>query len=238
MIDVGFFLPLYKDEVRTPMINLAMRLISTLKAAGVESDSIWLVRRNGDFEFPLEFGYLPGLLQETFTNPERFSNSLPEKWKRLDAAQYLAFFGQVEEALREYEDLMRLEDAPFLLYEGAILKFKYGDLDAGIKYLRGAAIKDRDYSRGFLLQALYFWRKGELAATESILRAGRDLFPDDEMMSIGLARVLTEQALSEREADPLGAKSRVDEALSLAIPEEIRKEITHVWGRGVPPGEK
>ncbi len=233
VVDAGFFLPLYKDEVRTPMVPLVMKLVATLHDASVRWDSARIIDRNLDPGYPLEFGYVPELLREVLSDPDRFRSDLPERWALLDRAQYFSFFGQREEAVREYEVLAGMECPAAVPYQAAVLAFREeGSFRDGIRHLVEAARKDRAYLRGFLVQGAAFWDRGELAAAETILREGRKLFPENEMIRIGLARNLAEQAVNVREADPAAADRMIREALSLRVPEDVRAEILEGWGGG------
>ncbi len=230
VVDPGFFLALYKDEVRTPMIGLVMKWVKTLRAAGVDPPRAWIVDRNRELDFPLEFGYLPGLVREALDNLAAFRDALPETWERLDRAQYLAFFAQTDEALREYAAVARASGLPAASYQAAQLSFRHRDIDAGVAYLEAAGRKDPDYARGFLVQGFNLGSKGELGAAEKVLRAGRRLFPGNEMISIAFARVLGEEAWHLRNDRAVSGKL-LDEALSLPVPEAVRDEIRAPWGK-------
>lgn len=231
VVDAGFFIPLYKDEVRTPMVPLVMKLVATLRNASVRWDSARIINRNSDPNFPLEFGYISELLREVLSDPEAFRDEIPERWALLDRAQYLAFFGQEEEAMREYGTLVGMGSPAAVRYQAATLAFRgEGNFRDGIRYLEEAAKKDKAYSRGFLVQGTVFWDRGDLPAAEQILRAGLKIFPGDERMKIGLARNLAEQAVSVRKEDPVSAERMIREALSLPVPEEVRGEILDGWG--------
>ncbi len=231
VVDAGFFLPLYKDEVRTPMVRLVMKLVATLRTASIRWNSAWIVNRNSDRKFTLEFGYLTDLLREVLSDPDSFRDRIPERWERLDRAQSLAFFSQNEEAAREYRRLCEKGCPAAVRYQAAMLSFREeGDFREGIRHLEEAAKQDKAYSRGFLVQGAFFWNRGDLPAAEQVLRAGRKLFPDDALMTVGFARNLAEQAVNARQADPVTANRMIRESLSLPIPEEVRREILDGWG--------
>ena len=234
VIDTAFFLSLYKDEVRTAMIPLVVKLYAMLRRGGIAPASVWIVSRNREMAFPLEFGYLPVLLREMFVSPGLFQEELPPVWRRMQSAQYLAFFGQTEEALGELKDLLRPGTAPYAHYQAAVLMFREGQVAEGVRNLREAASVDPDYGRGFLVQAGAFWAKREVGIAEFILKEGFSMFPREPSLAIGLARALAEQAIAEREAAPDRSMARIREAIALPIPEEIRKEILHAFGAAPP----
>ncbi|MGE5246783.1 MAG: tetratricopeptide repeat protein [Verrucomicrobiota bacterium] len=236
VVDAGFFLPLYKDEVRTPMVPLVMKLVATLASASIRWDRAKIISRNRDREFPLEFGYVPQLLREVLSDPESFRDRLPERWDVLDRAQQMAFFGQAEEAEALYGKLTGFPGLAAARYQAAQLSFKSGaDFREGLRRLAAAAEEDAAYSRGFLVQGAAFWERGNLPAAVWILRQGRALFPEDAMMAVGLARNLAEQAVNARREDPAGAERMIREALSLKVPEQVRAEIIEGWGAGPFP---
>lgn len=225
VVDTGFFVALDKDEVRTPTVPTVLRVYRTLRDAGIATDEVRIVNRNGDAGFPLEFGYLPRLLSELFEDPSAFKDRIPEKWERIDAARFQAFFLQREEALGEMEPLLRRDDVPAALYMAADLLIQDGDLERGLPYLERAARADRDFARGFVVQAFELRRKGALDAAERVLRAGRDLFPDHQAIAVLLADVLSELAARLRGESPDTAMRLIDEALSMPIPDDMRARI-------------
>lgn len=236
LIDADFFIPLYLDEVRTPMIPLVMKIYAALRRGGVRPRSVTIVSRTGEMMFPLDFGYLPALLREVFLAPESFRDDLPRKWKRVEEAQFLAFFGQREEALGKIETDLRPGEEPYAHYIAAVLRFQGEDFEGGVKEL-GEAAADPEYRRGYLVQAGALWRGGELGAAERILRAGVSRFPSEMVLNAGLARLLFEQAVAVREEDAGKARTLVEEALSLPVPPEVREEIRAAWSSEVakPP---
>lgn len=228
-IDSGFFPPLYKDEVRTPMVSLVLKLYATLLRARVSPVRAWIVDGTMRRDFPLEFGYIPDLLADVFSDPDRFRDELPEKWRRLEAAQKLAFFGQMEEALTELDSLAREGGGPSCHYQAATIRLREGDVEGGIRSLSKAAKGNPPYVRGFLFQAGVFWNGGELGTAEVILRAGRELFPEDDRFATGIARLLVQRAVHVKEADPEAARKLFEEAVSLPSPPGVREEIVKIW---------
>ncbi|RJP19612.1 MAG: tetratricopeptide repeat protein [Deltaproteobacteria bacterium] len=237
VIDTAFLLSLYKDEVRTPMVPLVVKLYATIRRSEIAPISVWIVSRNREVAFPLEFGYLPVLVREIFSNPRNFREELPAIWRRVQSAQRLAFFGQRDEALDELKELLLPETAPYAYYQSAVLRFREARIEEGVRDLRAAASIDPDYGRGFLLHAGAFWAKGEVGIAEFILREGFSMFPGETSIAIGLARALAEQAIGERDEAPDRSMMRIREAVGLPIPEELRKEILHAFGGApVDPG--
>lgn len=229
VVDAGFFVSLYKDEVRTPMVRLAIKLYATLREAGIDPAAVRIVNRNRELDFPLEFGYLPRLLREIFSAPDSFGEDLPPHWARLDHAQYMTVFGQPDEAVEELGALSAGGGAPYALYQVAVVAFRQGEVEAGIERLREAAREDPDYARGFLVQAARYWQREETEAAEAILRAGREIFPGDERIATGIARLLVERAYRGNPEDPEASRKLFEEAVSLPIPAEVRKEIVAIW---------
>lgn len=230
VIDTAFLLSLYKDEVRTPMVPLVVKLYATIRRADIAPISVWIVSRNREVSFPLEFGYLPVLVREIFSTPRNFREELPETWRRVQSAQQLVFFGQTDEALEALKELLFPETAPYAYYQSAVLQFREARIEEGVRNLRAGSSIDSDYGRGFLLQAGAFWAKGEVGIAEFILREGFSMFPGETSLAVGLARSLAEQAIGERDEAPDRSMMRIREAIGLPIPDELRKEILHAYG--------
>jgi len=62
---------------------------------------------------------------------------------------------------------------------------------------------DADYARGFLLRAADFSRRGDLETAEKVLRAGLAISLTNELLIVGVARILSDRALRLREASPV-----------------------------------
>lgn len=109
VIDTAFLPAVYRNEVKTPMVDLAWKLVLTLEDRGVASAASTVIfDAAGRSDFPLEFGYLAALLKEMLSSPGDFAVSLPEKWKVLKAADGAYFFSQYGESLSLYREYLQI----------------------------------------------------------------------------------------------------------------------------------
>lgn len=237
VVDTGFFLPLYKDEIRTPMIPLVMRLAATLHQAGVTPAEVRIVDRKEAQDFPLEFGFLAGLLRDLFASPESFRENVPRSWSLLSEARHDVTLFQPEAAAERLEKILADPDPdPGIRYLAASLRFRNGDTGGGLEYLEKAVRADAGFARGYSEHAMRLWKDGRADEAETVLRAGRRVLPGDGRLAIHLALLLAERAASSKETDPALFRKLRSEALSLPIPEEVRAEIVGRTGDGTDSG--
>lgn len=201
VIDTAFLPVLYRNEVKTPMVDLAWKLVLTLRERKIRADAVVLFDAAGRPDFPLEYGFLAHLLREMISAPDAFAEGPPEKWRTLKAADAAYFFSQYAEGMELYR--MYLGKNPSdasACYKIAAMASRDLDVDLVLHWLNRAAAADPFYRRAFAELAGYFFRKEMFDASERILQSGLSGFPNDPVISTNLAVLYISRGEAAREA--------------------------------------
>ncbi len=209
VIDTAFLPAVYRNEVKMPMVDLAWKLVLTLKDRGMASaGSVVIFDATGRSDFPLEFGYLAALIKEMVSSPGDFAASLPGKWKILKSADGAYFFSQYAEGMSLYREYLRLApgDAS-VCYRIAASAIRDLDVDMALHWLGKAVEADPVYKRAFAGVAEYLDRKELHDAAERVLLAGLAKFPKDLALSTNLSALYLSRGEAARKAgDTEGAR--------------------------------
>lgn len=239
VLDLSFLTAMYKDEVRTPFVDLPRKFIATIEDRGLDPSRLrlWVADRG---RVPLAHGYLPKLVSEIARNPGAFRGEIPRKWRELRQGEYLAFFSAYEEAVPHLQMYLEEEpEDPSVLFLLAQLHFVDREIERGLRFLRRAFKADAYYIRGYPEAALQFFRKGELESAERVLRAGLLQEPSTPELKQGLAYVLLEQAKKLLPGDPPGAEARFAEIGAIGLGDDFLRQIRAQWEKEkAAPGEK
>ncbi|HYN74368.1 MAG TPA: tetratricopeptide repeat protein [Candidatus Methanoperedens sp.] len=194
ILDLSFFLAIYRDEVRTPFVELPRKFLATLDDRKVDVSRVrgWMVGRD---VVPLEHGYLAKLVGEMLQSPALFRAGLPAKWDALHQGEYLALFAENEEALPHFEEYLKHEpEDGSVLAKLARNSFVDREVERGMQYLARAFKADPYYIRGYPEAADYFLREGEPETAERLLRTAILFAPDDRELKGDLDRLLEQRA--------------------------------------------
>jgi tetratricopeptide (TPR) repeat protein len=187
-IDTFFLMGIYRSEASMPMVDLAGKLIATLRSRKVDASSVVLLDATSRAGFPLEHADLAMLLREMVVSPKDFDGTLPDKWRMRKRADLLHFFLQTEEASDLYRKWLAIEprDAS-ASYRLALLAAWDLDVDRSLHWMDKAASADTAFRRGYLGIARVFEEKRRAEAAERILWSGLAKFPKDALLSTALA---------------------------------------------------
>ncbi len=237
ILDLAFLVAMYKDEVRTPFVDLPRKFMATLEDRKVDPSRLrlWIADRAG---IPLAWGYLPRLAEEVARNPSAFRGEIPAKWNALRHGEYLAFFGAHEEAAARFEEYLKdAPEDPAVLFRLAQLGFLDREIERGLGFLRRACKADAYYVRGYAESALRFFRRAEFEDAERIVRAGLLIEPSSLELKEGLAHALLGQAKVLLSGDAALAEARFSEIAALGLPEDVLAEIRRQWSeaKSAPP---
>ena len=205
-LDTSFLSAVYRNEVKTPMVDLAWKLVLTLRDRRVFANRAVLFDAVGRADFPLEQGYLMILAREMLSDPGRFSDTLPEKWRMLKAAESAYFFAQYADGMALYRRY--LEAAPgdaSACYKIAMMAIRDLDVDMSLQWVNKAVEADPLYKRAYSEIGGYLFRKDLLDAAERVLLAGLNRFPKDPLLATNLAALYLSRGEALREAGETGA---------------------------------
>ncbi len=190
-IDPEFLLSLYRNEVGTPVVELARKLVVTLRDRGVRSEDVFLASLPPSDDASLRYAFLEILLREMIASPATFEESLPEKWEILQKAETASFFAQSAEAALLYRRYLEIEprDAS-ACYKIAMAAVRDLDDDLALHWLHRAAAIDARFVRGFMSASDYLAKRRLFDPAERILRAGTAAFPRNGPLSTAFAAFL------------------------------------------------
>lgn len=97
LIDLSFFLPLYQDEIKTPIFPLVHSILNKLLSNNPGIEKIVISSSTGFGDVPLKFRFLGPALKALASNPNRMSKPAPTNWRRFSNNLYLVNFHQVDE---------------------------------------------------------------------------------------------------------------------------------------------
>jgi len=214
LVDPEFLLSLYGNEVKTPIVELARKLVVTLRDRNVRSQDVFLADLPPADDASLRYAFLPILLREMIAAPATFGETLPEKWEILQRAETAAFFAQSAEAVllyRRYLDLAPGDASA--CYKIAMAAVRDLDDDMALHWLNRAAALDVRFVRGFRTASEYLAQRRLYDPAERILRAGTWAFPKDGALSTSLAAFLLMRGESILET---GDVARAEEYFGMA----------------------
>ncbi len=190
-IDVSYFQPLYKGEIKTPLFPLIHDSLAGLRDKQFEIEAVTLSRSNLDGRLPLEVRFIGDAVAEMIRSPQLLEESVPANWQRRGDALYLANFFQ-NEKIRELHLAME-QDAPqdaavkYDLYLTARL-FKEGN--KALNYLRQAVALDRAYALEYMTLASMALEKNRPQEALRMLDLAIQTFPEYPFIRLEKARYL------------------------------------------------
>jgi len=201
VLDTAFLPAVYKNEVKTPMVALARRLVLTLADRNVHGKSIVLFDAVGRTDFSLEQGFLASLLREMLAAPRDFTADLPEKWKILGAAETAYFFSQYPDGMLLYKEYLgKAPGDASACYKIAMMAIRDLDVDLALHWLVKAVEADTLYLRAFSEVAGYLFRKELFEGAERVLLSGLSRSPKDPLLATNLSALYLSRGEAARAA--------------------------------------
>ncbi len=190
-IDLSYFSPLYKGEIKTPLYPLLGQTLQQLRELGMRAGVVTISRSNLDGGLPLETRFIGGDLAELFRRPELLDSPLPELWDQRSRSLYLANFFQ-KERIRELLEEMRQkapEDASVAYaYYQILRQFREGS--PALAELERAVALDPAYAREYLDLVPLALEKEQPEEALRMLDLAAKVFPDDPFISLDRAGLL------------------------------------------------
>ena len=190
-IDLSYFRPLYKGEIKTPLYPLLGQTLQQLRELGMRAGAVTISRSNLDGGLPLETRFIGGDLAELFRRPELLDSPLPELCDQRSRTLYLANFFQ-KERIRELLEEMREkvpEDASVAYaYYQILRQFREGS--AALAELERAVALDPAYAREYLDLVPLALEKDQPEEALRMLDLAARAFPDDPFIPLDRAGLL------------------------------------------------
>ncbi len=190
-IDVSYFQPLYKGEIKTPLFPLIHDTLATLREKRFEVEAVTLSRSNLDGRLPLEVRFVGDAVATLLRSPEMLDQPLPVNWKRRADALYLGNFFQKEKVRELYlameQDAPRDASVQFDLYQIA-RQFKEGE--KALAYLKRAVALDPVYGLEYMNLAPMATEKNRPEEALRMLDLAIQIFPEFPLLRLEKARYL------------------------------------------------
>jgi hypothetical protein len=187
-IDLSYFAPLYKGEIKTPLYPLVKQSFARLRQSGWKAFAATISRSNLDALIPLPSRFLGDDLAALLADPSRLDAPLPENSARRANALYLENFFQKEKIRDLYLEMEQADpedpSVKYALYEVA-RQFKEGD--KALRYLAEAAALDPAYALEYLSLADLATEKKLQHEALRMLQLAAESFPDNPFISLRLA---------------------------------------------------
>lgn len=197
-VDLSYFTPLYKDEVRTPVFEILRQSAGALAAANLQCAGASLSYSTNEGLLPLELRFLIANLSSLLQAPERLRAPLASPWKERGEALYLATFLQTDKVLEK--NLQSLSSAPedpavhFDLYRS------YRAAKQGLKALEHLALAvglDRGYAMEYLALAASARDQKQPQQALEMLELARSSLPEDPFIPLQSLELLLEMGDKE-----------------------------------------
>jgi hypothetical protein len=192
-LDLSYFRPLYKGEIKTPLLQIVYQTLRSIRATGWKAQAVTLSLSNQTEQLPLDTRFLGTTLSELFQEPALLDAPLPKNWQRRGNALYLPNLMQDEKTRDLYLAMEQLtpQDASvkFGLYQ-VHRRLKEGS--KSLDYLQQAIALDKGYALEYLQLVTVAQEKQRPDQALKMLRLAALSFPDDPYITLQLAGQLIE----------------------------------------------
>lgn len=180
VIDLSFFPPLYKDEIKTPFLDLFRGFMATLKARRLKASYVFISNSTGMKLVPMEFRFVAGYLKTFFREPWKLKDGpLPEWEFRSRGMEYNTFF-QPDDMLRNYKQAVKHSPGDASLRFDLSKAYLYVKNAAEIRKNLDEAVRiDGGYYLQYIEMGSYFTAQGMPEDAEYFLKKAQESCPDD-----------------------------------------------------------
>jgi tetratricopeptide (TPR) repeat protein len=198
-IDLGYFQPLYKGEIKTRMYPFLYDSLRKLRDSGWNTAAVSISHSNINGALPLAVRFIGPTLASLLKKPEILDEPLPLNWQRRADALYLVNFFKNQEIRDLYLEVEaeRPEDASAKddLYQ---ISRELKEGGKALDYLEQAVALDPVYAIEYLSLATVAKEKGRPDQSIKMLRLAEQAMPDNPYISMQLAAQLIELNHSEQ----------------------------------------
>ncbi|WP_432823411.1 tetratricopeptide repeat protein [Trichloromonas sp.] len=203
-IDLSYFKPLYKGEIKTPLYPLVLQTLYHLRNSAIQVGGATISLSHLEGGLPLETRFIGADLAEVFRRPELIDAALLPAWERRGQALYLENFFQKEKVRDLYQQMAEADprdaSVKFALYQ-VLRQFKEGS--AALESLAEAVALDRTYALEYLNLAPVALEKGLFAQGLNMLELAEAALPQNPFILLEKARILQENGHGSLAVEPL-----------------------------------
>jgi tetratricopeptide (TPR) repeat protein len=198
-IDLGYFQPLYKNEISTPLLQIVFETLSTLKKMHLQTLAVTFSYGHLDDHMALDVRFLGDILSYLIEDPTRLDQDIPINWQRQGEALYLENFFQKEKVrdifIAQEQEAPQAAWVKYNLYKSAA-EFKAGD--AALEYLAQAVALDHLYALEYLELSNMAYDKQRPDEALRMLNLAAKTFPDDVQIKLQIAQLTAEMGENEK----------------------------------------
>ena len=198
-IDLGYFQPLYKGEIKSRMYPLLYDSLRKLRDSNWDTAAVSISYSNINGALPLAVRFIGPTLASLFSKPKNLDEPLPLNWQRRSDALYMINFFKNQEIRELYLQVEseHPEDASpkYELYQ---ISRELKEGDRALDYLGQAVALDPVYAVEYLSLASVAKEKGRPDQSIKMLRLAEQAMPDNPYISMQLAAQLIELNHSEQ----------------------------------------
>lgn len=189
-IDLGYFQPLYKNEVSTPLLDLVYKTLTTIKSKQLQVLAVTFSYGHIDDKISLGVRFVGDIISYLVEDPARLDQSMPINWRRQRDALYLDNFFQKEQIRGLF--LKQELDAPneawikYNLYR-SVKSLKEEGL--AMDYLEQAVALDPVYAIEYLELSALAYNQNDPNDARTLLDHAARAFPEDVFIELQLAQL-------------------------------------------------
>ena len=200
-IDLGYFKPLYKGEIKTKLYPLLYNTCKALQAKNWDASAATISYSNTSGALPLAVRFIGPTLASLLENPERLTKPMPLNWQKRAKALYLPNFLQTEKERDLYLEMEAdLPESPAVKYALYQVSRKTKEGTKALEYLAKAVEIDPVYALEYLSLASTAEEKNLSEQALKMMLHINQALPDNPFITMQVATRLnslghTDQAL-------------------------------------------
>lgn len=188
-IDISFFSPFYKNEIKTPLFPIVYSTLDALRKTSWPVLEVTISRSNLNSVLPVDTRFIGSVVHRLFYEPVLLDKPLPETWSRKKDNLYMENLFQPERMLENATLMVKAApsdaDVHFTLYQS------YRDNKQGSEALEqlATAVKlDRGYAMEYFNLAQLAQEKKRPDQSVRMLELAAAAFPENPFIPLDLAK--------------------------------------------------
>ncbi|MHB8173556.1 MAG: tetratricopeptide repeat protein [Nitrospirota bacterium] len=207
LADPGFFKDLYKDEVKTPFLDLFGGVMNSLGSSGIRVSDAVVSYSSSLPPLSVKDRFIARYLYTYFSTPAKLRHGPPATWKLRAQAMYDGTFYQLNQVAQSYADAIKKDPKdPSLSYDMALALFTLKDLKGVRLELANTVGLDKNYYPAYLEMAGYFLSQKMPPDSEYFARIAVKINPRDPRCWEALYNALYAEKRYKEAVDALDKK--------------------------------
>lgn len=198
-IDLSYFQPLYKNEIATPLLDIVLDTLMTLKKMHLQTLAVTFSYGHLDSKIALDVRFLGDIIAYLIEDPARLEQDIPVNWQRQRDALYLTNFFQKDKTRELFE--AQEQDAPdkawvkFNLYRSAA---EHKEGEKALDYLAQAVALDSMFALEYQELSEMAYEKQRPDEAMRMLELAAEVFTSDPFLKLQMAQLANELEQKEK----------------------------------------